>query len=310
MKKIKVFAPATIANVGPGYDILGLALEGVGEHLEIELLDSDAIIIHPIPEYPDLPLSPNENIAGIVAQAMLNQLGLKQGLSIKIEKAVKPGSGLGSSGCTAAATAFALNELLDQAFSQLELVEFAMLGEKATSGKAHADNVAASLVGGFCIIKSYHPLEILNIPFPKELRIVVAHPQIEVKTADSKKILKKEMVLPDVITQMGNIAALISGLTTSNYDWIRSGMNDLIAEPIRSYLIPGFAQAKSLAMETGALGCSISGSGPSIFAFCENENQAKEVGDKWKQFYADLEIDSKIYLSKINARGTYKMEES
>jgi homoserine kinase len=310
MKKIKVFAPATIANVGPGYDILGLALEGVGEHLEMELLDTDAIIIHPIPDYPELPLSPDENIAGIVAQAMLHKLGLKHGLSIKIEKAVKPGSGLGSSGCTAAATAFALNELLGQAFSSSELVEFAMLGEKATSGKAHADNVAASLMGGFCIVKSYHPLEILNIPFPKDLQIVVVHPQIEVKTADSKKILKKEMALPDVITQMGNIAALISGLTTSNYDWIRSGMNDLIAEPIRSYLIPGFAQAKSLAMETGALGCSISGSGPSIFAFCENENQAQELGEKWKQFYTNLDIDSKIYLSKINARGTYIMEES
>lgn len=308
MKKIKVFAPATIANVGPGYDILGLALEGVGEHLEMELLDSDEIKILPIPNYLDLPLGPDENIAGIVAKAMLHNLGIKQGLSIKIAKSVKPGSGLGSSGCTAAATAFALNQLLDTPFSELELVEFAMLGEKATSGKAHADNVAASLFGGFCIIKSYHPLEILNIPFPKELRIVVAHPQIEVKTADSKKILKKEMALRDVITQMGNIAALISGLTTFNYEWIRSGMNDLIAEPIRSYLIPGFAQAKSIAMESGALGCSISGSGPSIFAFCENEDQSKEIGDAWKQFYADLEIDSNIYFSKINPKGTYKIE--
>ncbi|WKV12733.1 homoserine kinase [Marivirga harenae] len=307
MKKIKVFAPATIANVGPGYDIIGLALEGVGEYLEMELLDSDEIIIHPIPNYPDLPLSPEENIAGIVAKAMLNQLEVKLGLSIRIEKEVKQGSGLGSSGCTAAATAFAVNELMDNPFSTLELVAFAMIGEKATSGKAHADNVAAALMGGFCIIKSYNPLEILSIPFPKDLQIVVAHPQIEVKTADSKKILKKEMALPDVITQMGNIAALIAGMTTSNYDWIKSGMHDLIAEPIRSYLIPGFAQAKSLAIEAGALGCSISGSGPSIFAFCENEHQAKEIGDAWKQFYADLEIDSKIYLSKINPRGTFKV---
>jgi len=308
MKKIKVFAPATIANVGPGYDILGLALEGVGEHLEMEVLDSDEIIIHPIPGCPELPLAADENIAGIVAQAMFKQLNLNQGLSIKIEKAVKPGSGLGSSGCTAAASAFALNELLNRPFTSNELVEFAMLGEKATSGKAHADNVATALFGGFCIIKSYHPLEILSIPFPKDLQIVVAHPQIEVKTADSKKILKKEMALPDVITQMGNIAGLISGLTTSNFDWIKSSMNDLIAEPIRSYLIPGFAQAKLIAMEAGALGCSISGSGPSVFAFCENKGQAKEVGEKWKGFYKDLEIDANIYLSKINSRGTYKIK--
>jgi len=310
MKKIKVFAPATIANVGPGYDILGLALEGVGEYLEMELLDSDEIIIHPIPDYPDLPLSDNENIAGIVSQAMLNELGVKQGLGIKIQKAVKPGSGLGSSGCTAAATAYALNELLGKAFSTERLVEFAILGEKATSGKAHADNVAASLLGGFCIIKSYVPLQILNIPFPKELQIVVVHPQIEVKTADSKKILKKEMAMQDVITQMGNIAALISGITTSNYDWIKSGMNDLIAEPIRSYLIPGFMKAKEIAFNSGALGCSISGSGPSVFAFCVNESQAKEVGDRWKQFYSELEIDSNIYLSKINPKGTYTIAHS
>jgi homoserine kinase len=309
MKKIKVFAPATIANVGPGYDILGLALEGLGEQLEMELLDSNEIIIHPIPDYPDLPLSAEQNIAGIVSKAMLNELGIQQGLGIKIDKGVKPGSGLGSSGCTAAATAFALNELLDQPFSLQRLVEFAMLGEKATSGKAHADNVAASLMGGFCIIKSYQPLEILKIPFPQDLQIVVAHPQIEVKTADSKKILKKEMALQDVITQMGNIAALISGLTTSNFEWIKSGMHDLIAEPIRSYLIPGFAQAKSFAMESGALGCSISGSGPSIFAFCESELQAKTVGDKWKQLYTDLEIDTNIYLSKINPKGTYIIED-
>lgn len=307
MKKIKVFAPATIANVGPGYDILGLALEGVGEYLEMELIDADGIMIHPIQDYPDLPLSADENIAGIVAQAMLTQLNIKQGLSIKIEKAVKPGSGLGSSGCTAAATAFALNELMDKVFSESELVEFAMLGEKASSGKAHADNVAASLLGGFCIVKSYQPLEILRIPFPEDLQIVVAHPQIEVKTADSKKILKNEMSLPDVITQMGNIAALISGITCSNFDWIRSGMNDLIAEPIRSYLIPGFSQAKAIAIENGALGCSISGSGPSVFAFCEDEKQAKEVGEKWQQFYANLEIDTNVYLSKINPKGTYKM---
>lgn len=310
MKKIKVFAPATIANVGPGYDILGLSLEGVGEYLEMELLDSDEILIHPIPDYPDLPLSVNENIAGIVSQAILNELGVKQGLSIKIQKAVKPGSGLGSSGCTAAATAYALNKLLGKPFPTERLVEFAMLGEKATSGKAHADNVAASLMGGFCIIKSYVPLQILNIPFPEDMQIVVVHPQIEVKTADSKKILKEEMAMQDVISQMGNIAALISGITTSNYGWIKVGMKDLIAEPIRSYLIPGFAQAKSLAIEAGALGCSISGSGPAIFAFCEDEHQAKKIGDRWRDFYAELEIDSIIYLSKINPKGTCTIEQS
>lgn len=310
MNKIKVFAPATIANVGPGFDILGLALEGVGEYLEMELTDTDTISIQPISAFPDLPLGADDNIAGIVAQAMLKKLMINQGLNIRIDKEVKPGSGLGSSGCTAAATAFALNELLGKPFSTLQLVSFAMLGEKATSGKAHADNVAAALMGGFCIIKSYEPLQILNIPFPENLEIVVVHPQIEVKTADSKNILKKEMVLQNVITQMGNVAALISGITTGNYGWIEAGMQDLIAEPFRSYLIPGFAQAKTMALDMGAIGCSISGSGPSIFAFCKDAEQAKAVGKKWKELYTSLAIDSNIYISKINPRGTYKLESS
>jgi homoserine kinase len=305
MKNIKVFAPATIANVGPGYDILGLALEGIGEELEMKFIDSNEIIIHPIKDYPDLPVHPKENIAGIVAAAMLNDLKISQGLEISIKKSVMPGSGLGSSGCTAAATVFALNELLDKPFSLDELVHYAMIGEQATSGKAHADNVAASLIGGFCIVKGYTPLQILRIPFPEKLYIVVVHPQIEVKTADSKKILRKEMTLTNVISQMGNVASLISGMITSNFEWIKSGMEDLIAEPIRSYLIPGFSQAKQMALDNGALGCSISGSGPSIFAFCENPADAESIGRKWETYYTSMDIKTIVYLSKINPRGTH-----
>lgn len=304
MKKIKVFAPATIANVGPGYDIFGLALENIGEHICMQLNDTAQIVIQPIMGMPDLPVNPSENIAGIVCQAMLKQLDSKYGLEITIQKDVMPGSGLGSSACTAAASAFALNELLDRPFNQPELISFAMLGEKATSGKAHADNVAASLMGGFCIIKSYQPLEIISIPFPKDLRIVVIHPQIEVKTADSKKILKKEMPLDDVVTQMGNVSALVAGMIAGNLQWIQSGMSDLIAEPIRSYLIPGFQQAKNLALIHQALGCSISGSGPSIFAFCETTEVAKLIGQKWGELYQQLDIKAEIYYSRINQEGT------
>ncbi|MEX0812304.1 MAG: homoserine kinase [Chitinophagales bacterium] len=308
MQKIKVFAPSTIANVGPGYDVFGLALENIGEELEMQLNDSGEIIIHPIPGYPELPTDPGKNIAGIVSKAMLQKLGLNHGLEISIQKNVKPGSGLGSSGCSAAATAFALNQLLDKPFSAQELVAFAMLGEEATSGKAHADNVAASLLGGFCIIKSYEPLQIINIPFPDDLQIVVVHPQIEVKTADSKKILKKEIPLQDVITQIGNVSALISGLITNNKEWIRSGMQDLIAEPARAYLIPGFHKAKAIALKNNALGCSISGSGPSIFALCTDKIQAEKIGVEWKRFYESLDIDVLIYQSKINPKGCVEIK--
>lgn len=308
MKKIKVFAPSTIANVGPGYDVFGLALENIGEELEMEITESKEINILPISNFPELPVDPDENVAGIVSKAMLEKLNLNHGLEISIYKNVKPGSGLGSSGCTAAATAFALNELLNKPFTNIELVEFAMLGEKAVSGKAHADNVAASLLGGFCIIKGYEPLEVINIPYPGDIQIVVVHPQIEVKTSDSKSILKDEIPLQDVTTQIGNVSTLISGLITNNKDWIRMGMNDVIAEPARSILIPGFYEAKKIALENGALGSSISGSGPSIFAFCTSELQTEKIARKWEKHYENLDIDVLIYQSKINPNGCIKIE--
>lgn len=303
MDKIKIFAPATIANVGPGYDIFGLALEHIGDTIEMSWRDDQQIQIAPLEGFPEIPVAASENIAGIVVQEMLRNQTIQRGLNIRIHKNVMPGSGLGSSGSSAAGAAFALNELLDKPYTTTELIQFAMLGEKATSGKAHADNVAASLLGGFTVIKGYNPLQIFNIPFPKNLHIAVVHPQIEVKTSDSKKVLKKELGLDAVIQQCGNIAGLVAGLMSNDFKLIGASMNDLIAEPIRSFLIPGYHQAKQLALENGAIGCSISGSGPSIFAFTEGKAKTEAIAKLLSGFYDQLEIENKAYCSAINEKG-------
>lgn len=302
-KKIKVFAPATVANVGPGFDIFGLALEGIGDKLEVSLRDDSAIKIHPIEGYENLPTDPDLNVAGVAIKALLKELDSQQGFEIVIRKRVMPGSGLGSSASSSAAAAYAANELLGSPFSKKELVRFAMEGERATSGKAHADNVTPSLLGGFTLVRSYGPLDVVSIPYPKELYIAVVHPQIEVKTADSKRILKREVALEMAISQWGNVAGLVAGMASGDFDLIGRSLEDHIVEPIRSVLIPGYAGAKHQAITSGALGCNISGSGPSIFALTEGKATAEKVAKAFDEYYTDLGIDHKVYVSGINAEG-------
>ncbi|MBL6449807.1 homoserine kinase [Fulvivirga sp. 29W222] len=302
-KKIKVFAPATVANVGPGFDIFGLALEGIGDELEVSLRDDSQIKILPIEGYEDLPTDPSLNVAGVAIQSMLDELDSQQGFEIVIKKRVMPGSGLGSSASSSAAAVYAANELLGRPFSKKELVPFAMEGEKATSGKAHADNVTPSLLGGFTLVRSYTPLDVVSIPFPAELYVAVVHPQIEVKTSDSKRILKREVALDMAISQWGNVAGLVTGLACGDFDLIGRSLEDRIVEPIRSVLIPGYEDAKQHALASGALGCSISGSGPSIFALTEGKAMAEKVAQAFDKYYTDLGIEHKVYISGINAEG-------
>ncbi len=300
---IKIFAPATIANIGPGYDIFGLALEHIGDTISMQWRTDEQIVIDPLDGFPDIPLDADKNIAGIVATEMLKQQKEKRGLHIHISKNVMPGSGLGSSGSSAAGAAFALNQLMGEPYTAAQLVELAMVGEKATSGKAHADNVAAVIMGGFTVIKGYNPLQVFNIPFPDDIHIAIVHPQVEVKTADSKKILKKEMPLEQVIKQCGNVAGMVAGISSSNYALIASSMHDLIAEPKRAYLIPAYAEAKKLALENNAIGCSISGSGPSIFAFVKTPSEAASICSLWQKLYESIDIPCKTYTSRISPTG-------
>lgn len=302
MKEIKVFCPATIANVSCGFDVLGLALESVGDEMLVRKKETPGIKITKI-EGQDLPLETNKNVAGVAGLALLNASNYKGGFEIEIFKNIKPGSGIGSSAASSAGAVWAMNELLDKQFSKLELVQFAMQGEKLASNVAHADNVAPAIFGGFTLVRSYEPLDIVPVNTPNQLYATVIHPQIEIKTSDSRKILKTNISLEKGIKQWGNLGGLIAGLFTEDYELISRSLEDHIIEPVRSILIPGFDAVKASAISAGALGCGISGSGPSIFALSKGQETAQIVAQIMSKVYEEIGLDFDVHVSKICSKG-------
>ncbi|WP_037321063.1 homoserine kinase [Salegentibacter sp. Hel_I_6] len=302
MDKIKLFAPATVANLSCGFDVLGCCLENVGDEMLISKNAENKLRITKITGQ-DLPRSIEENVAGVSAKMMLTTLGENQGFDIEIKKNIKAGSGIGSSAASAAGAVFGINKLLGEPFSANQLIKFAMEGERLASGNAHADNVAPALLGDFSLVKSYEPLEILSLPSLPELRMLILHPLIELKTRDSRSIIRQNVELKKAISQWGNLAALVSALYTQNYELLGRSLKDEIIEPVRSILIPYFDELKALASANGALGFGISGSGPSVFALCKGDTVAEKVKAEFQEFYQDKNIDFDLHLSKINSEG-------
>ena len=301
---IKVFAPATVANVACGFDILGFAVENPGDEVILKLKSASGLKISKITgDEGRLSRDAEKNTVGVSISNFLKHIDSRQGIEILLNKKMPLGSGLGSSAASAVAGVFAVNQLLGMPMTQEELLPFAMEGERIACGSAHADNVAPSLLGGFVLIRSYDPLDIIRIPTPKNLYCTIIHPQIEVQTRDAREILKKQILLKDAVIQWGNVAGLIAGLMKSDYELIGRSMHDVIVEPIRAILIPGFEEVKRSAKEAGALGCGISGSGPSIFALSKDEKTARNAGEKMKEIFDDLKIGSDLYVSKINNSG-------
>ncbi|WP_394973194.1 homoserine kinase [uncultured Croceitalea sp.] len=307
MEAIKVFCPATIANVSCGFDVLGLALENVGDEMEVRKTEKPGIRITEIIGQ-ELPLETNKNVAGVAGLALLKQSNYDGGFEIKINKKIKPGSGIGSSAASSTGSVWAMNELLGKPFSKLELVQFAMEGEKLASNVAHADNVAPAIFGGFALVRSYTPLDIVPINTPPALFATVIHPQIEIKTSDSRKILKTSITLENGIKQWGNLGGLIAGLFTEDYHLIGRSLEDYVVEPLRSILIPGFNDVKTKAINAGALGCGISGSGPSIFALSKGEEQAKKVATSIANTYDNIGVAYDIHVSKICSKGVKEIK--
>ncbi|PIE49307.1 MAG: homoserine kinase [Flavobacteriales bacterium] len=303
MKRVCIFSPATVANVSCGFDALGFALENIGDEITVALTQNPGIKITKI-KGATLPKNPKKNVVGVVAEAMLAALDKNIGLEIAITKKVKPGSGLGSSASSATGMAFAVNELMNRPFSQLELTEFARLGEQLACGSPIADNVAAAIYGGFVLVRSYNPLEIIKLPVPEKLWVAVVHPQIEIKTETARKILPATITVTNSVKQSANLAGLISGLYTDNYGLISRSLEDVIAEPYRKKLIPCFDVVKEQCMAANALGVGISGSGPTIFALCKGETTANKVAKIMKNIYAHQNIEHKCYVSKINQEGS------
>ena len=302
MNYIKIFAPATVANVSCGFDSLGFAVDAVGDEMTFTKTNKKGVEITNITGA-DLTYNIDENVASAVIKKMLNEANAAFGISLTIHKGFSPGSGLGSSAASAAGAAFGTNQLLGDIYSDLELTKFAMFGEKVACGSAIADNVAAAIFGGFILVRSYHPLEIIKLPVPSELRVVAIHPQISIKTKDARAVLPKEIALKDAVTQWANVGGLISGLYTDNYNLISNSLVDIIAEPARKSLIPFFDDIKNSATKAGALGAGISGSGPTVFALCEGDIVAKVVYKSIEESYKNTGINFEMFISKVNHKG-------
>ena len=302
MNEVKLFSPATVANVSCGFDVLGFCLDAIGDEMIVRKTTEKGIKITKIEGY-DLPFEVEKNVAGVSALAMYHDAIPDCGFEIEIYKHIKPGSGVGSSSASAAGSVYGMNVLLGNPYSALELTAFAMKGEAVASQCEHADNIAPTLFGGFTLVKSLAPLEVLQIPTPADLFAVVIHPQIEIKTADARKILPETISLKNAITQWSNVGSLVHGLHTNDYELISRSLNDVVVEPFRSQLIPGFKSIKKAALESGALGTGISGSGPSVFNLCKSKATALQVEQAIRNTYKTQEIPFEIYVSKINLDG-------
>ena len=308
MKKqeVKVFAPASIGNVSCGFDVLGLAVQSPGDEVIMALNDSKEVTIKEIiGDDGRLPLEVNKNTAGVAVIEYLKSIGVVQGVEISLYKNLPLGSGMGSSAASGVAAVVAINHLMGEKLNREELLPFVMEAERVACGSAHADNAAPSLLGGLILVRQNHPLDIISIPTPKELFCVLVHPQIEVKTKDARSVLKSTISLRDGITQWGNTAALVAGMMKNDYELIGRSLVDVVAEPLRADLIPGFRRAKEIAIQNGALGCGISGSGPTIFCLCRGKQNAQQAGDAVQQEFNALNLKSEIYISEVNREGAY-----
>lgn len=301
MKKVKVKAPGTVANLVCGFDILGMALNAPFDSMELGLLEEPVVRIRNLDAY-NLPTEPEKNVAGVVLLSIMEKTGNRFGFELTLDKKIRPGSGIGSSAASAAGAAVAANALLDYRFSKPELVQFAMNGEKLASGVKHADNIAPCIYGGISLIRSIHPLDIISIPAP-DLFVTVVHPQIEVRTADARQILRQQVLLKDAIRQWGNIAGLVAGFMQNDTDLIGRSLEDVIIEPVRSILIPGFDELKKNCKDAGALGGGISGSGPSVFMLSRDEGTATAVEQVMKDVYTRIGIEFHTYVTTINPQG-------
>jgi homoserine kinase len=300
-QEVEISCPATVANLVCGFDILGMALEDPADRMTMKLRPEPGIVIHHTDGY-QLPSDPAQNVAGAALMDMFNAISYPNGIELTITKEIKPGSGLGSSAASSAGAVVGANFLLGNPFTEKELVRFAMSGEKVASGVKHADNITPCIMGGVTLIRSIFPLDIVRLSSPP-LHVTVVHPQIEVRTSDARQILRKEVLLKDAIRQWGNIAGLVAGFLQSDYDLIGRSLEDVIIEPVRSILIPGFDEVKKASRDAGALGGGISGSGPSIFMLSKEKHTAAKIADIMKDVFDSLGIESKVYVTEISQKG-------
>ncbi len=300
--EVTVFGPATVSNVGPGFDLMGFALESPGDELIVRRNSTGKIVL--VDESGcKLPLDPEKNVAAVAAQALLSELGSSDGFDLVFTKKINPGSGVGSSAASCVAAVVGVNHLLGSPFETAALIPYAMEGEKIASGAVHADNIAPALLGGFILIRGYDPLDIKHIPYPSDLWCAVVHPHLEIKTLESRKLIPKEIPIATALQQCGNLAGLVAGLATSDYGLISRSVTDVFAEPYRTQVLPEFQKLRQAALDAGSIGTGLSGSGPSVFSLCRGEDMAVSIGKVMKEHFTSHNIGSSLYVSRISDAG-------
>jgi len=302
MNEVRIFSPGTVSNVGCGFDTLGFCLDSIGDEMIIRKKSEKGIKISSIKGF-NLPLETESNVAGVSALEMYNDLDIDYGFEIEIIKKIKPGSGIGSSGASAVGSVFGMNYLLGSPFDKMQLINYALKGEVLASKVEHADNIAPGILGGFTLVKSIKPLHVIKLPSPTDLYSVIVHPQIEIKTSESRSVLPTKIPLKDAVIQWSNVGSLVHSLHTSDYKLLGKSIKDIVIEPYRRKLIPYFSDIRNIAANLNGLGTSISGSGPSIFSLCKGLKSAKEIESKQRQFMEKTEIKFHTYISKINTQG-------
>ena len=309
MNEIKIFSPATVANVACGFDVLGFCLNELGDDMIVRKTQEKGLKINHIEGFP-LPLEVHKNVAGVSALALYKHATPNCGFEIEIYKRIKPGSGVGSSAASAAGSVYAINELLGTPYDKTQLTEFAMKGEALASSCEHADNIAPCIFGGFTLVKSNNPLMVLQLPTPSNLYATIIHPQIEIKTSLSRDILPQTVSLKKAVKQWANVGALVHALHTNDHALFADSLKDYIVEPHRSKLIPKFDEVIKSAINAGALGGGISGSGPSIFTFSKDIETAENVSLAINKIYKNTNVPYHIYTSKINDKGVKILKRS
>jgi len=300
---VRVVAPATVANLSCGFDVMGLAVEKPGDIAEMTLAGNGVVIKAIHGDGGLLPAEAAANTAGVAVLEFLKAQKLSVGIEIILHKNLPLGSGMGSSAASAVAAVTGANYLVGSPLTREELLPFVMEAERIACGAAHADNAAPCLMGGLILVRHTEPLDLISIPTPKELTCVLVHPDIEVKTRDARKVLKDTLSLKNGILQWANTAALVAGMMKADYDLIGRALTDVVAEPTRSILIPNFEKIKEAARLGGALGCGISGSGPAIFCLCRGIAAAQTAGQAIQQEFEAMGIHSETYVSFVNTQG-------
>ena len=302
MNGVRLFSPATISNLSCGFDVLGLCLETIGDYMEIIKSKRKGIYITSIIGE-KIPYDVKKNVAGVASEALIDSLKPDFGFEIKIDKKIKPGSGIGSSAASSVGAVVGINHLLGNPFKPEELIPYALEGEKLACGSEHADNVAPAILGGITLVRSTKPIDIIKLPIPKNLKAVIIHPKIEIKTADARKVLDKSIPLEKASQYWANLGAFVSSLYENNYELMKKSIVDNIIEPKRSQLIPMFDSLKQIANDNDSIGCGISGSGPSVFSLANGLKTAKIINNSFKKIYEETGIPFKTYVSDINKSG-------